>query len=1645
MTDKQLSSKRIIVVLGMHRCGTSVITRALSTLGVDLGDHLMPPSDGNNDKGFWEDIDFNQLNIELLQALGHDWHSLTPVNPNEWLHPELDKFKARAKEIVRSKFQNTDCFGVKDPRMARTMPFWIEIFEDLALDTAYIIAYRNPGSAARSLAARDGFELEKGYFLWQEHMLLSLKYSENSLRVIVDYDLILKKPNDQIKRIADALNLNFDTDNAALNEFNEHFLEKSLRHHSVELEELKVDDAAPASITRLSKLISSMASDQIADDAEAKNHVDALFIDIFDDFPAYKLMRILDQRATELLTAGWEKDLQIEQQKKDYSDAHKTISNLEFQVENLKNSSAEQKSKITELEEQVAAELKHKKVLSELLDNHAIQINELLKTTSRYSSGRFLLKALARLVAKRILAFKTVNEKKIKSKILAMGLLDEQFYLNTYKDVKNAKLNALDHYLDHGWQEGRAPSEHFSTTYYLEAYEDVQRTGINPLVHYVRHGHKEGRSIFDVTGHRYQFKQAKSASNKYITLVKLLINDPVLIRRFLAEAKRSGVHQAIALAKSRVQRELRHPQAAVQALNSASMLEYGLYKVVPFNLNPYLHDMPSMAAKKIAVHLHFFYEDMGERCVEYLNNIPLEFDLFVSVQPKADIERITKFFSEHLTHSGQIFVEHSQNRGRDIAPLICLFGRKLSEYDYIGHFHTKKSPHREDLNEWFDALMMTLCGESKQVAQIFKLLEDDAKVVYAAGNQVVPGDDGWSDNKEIAKEVLERYTDFDIANFPSVEFPQGTMFWATTESIRDYLLLPLKYEDFPAEPILPDATLAHALERLLLIFSTKTPGRNYRIEARSLSSVPLAYYEEQKDYASSIAHDTIKVLAYYLPQFSPNPENDEWHGKGFTEWHKVRAANPLFHGHYQQHVPHPDIGYYSLETHHHMAIQAAQMEKAGVHGMIFYHYWFSGKLILEKPAQMLLEHPEINMPFSFCWANENWTRRWDGNEQEILLGQVYSKEDALGFIRYLIPFFKDHRYIKVDGRPLLFVYRPSSMEFVQEYIDIWAAECEDNGIKAPYVVATLTRGATAPQDYGMDAAVERVLQDWTGGAVPDINNQKQPYWPINGSILDYSAVADHYIEKELSNDYTLFRSLVPTWDNTARYGTEAYALDGFTTSKFQNWLEHLIDYSEQNLPEDRRFVVINAWNEWAEGAHLEPDTRFGYGYLNSVGRALSGYKFDDIEYLPMDKTTVVNISVSEYTQKRLSENRELRSAFYQCIKNSSVFSSCTVTVSDEHLLDYLEENGVIVEKTSHVDSGLNLEFNNVYLFPSFTIENLLKMSTRHVGYNICASIRNQESFASSAKQNNGEVSFSQRSGIILKSGLRNAGYKECGNAPCFTLLASDQLISDAPARVSTIIRFHKQGSRKLLKNCLLSLIAQHNCQVHPILAIQDMTPEEVETLKQEISQLPWPVRAFPEFQCYYSTAEAPDLRSLMLNEALKSVKNGYVTFLDYDDVVFPDAYSKMAARLAATGKNATFGRVYSTLVHSDSGLITARDRTYTYGHTFEDFLNVNHAPIHSFMLDISKCNTEAIEYFADMKYMEDYYMTLQLFTKNETDWKSLETDFFVGDYIHRIDSEDSNTLAINDKDQRASLLSSEPYLLSEKRIKELRTRVSQAI
>ena len=285
------STKRLFVVLGTHRAGTSAVTRALQVLGVELGDHLMPAAKSNNEKGFWEDLDVNSLNIELLSAIGHDWHTLALIPRDELIRDALKPFHMRAVELLREKTKTTDTFGLKDPRFGRLLRFWKSVFKHLEYDVSYIIAIRNPLSVVRSLQARDNFASEKSYYLWLEHMVPIILETASSRRVVVDYDLLMDNPAHEIGRMARALGLEQRIDPVRLEEFQRDFLDAGLRHTRYSLKDIQLDLAAPPQISPAFELLTRLAMDDLPiDSPEVQDHFESVSTQLNEMAPALRYL-----------------------------------------------------------------------------------------------------------------------------------------------------------------------------------------------------------------------------------------------------------------------------------------------------------------------------------------------------------------------------------------------------------------------------------------------------------------------------------------------------------------------------------------------------------------------------------------------------------------------------------------------------------------------------------------------------------------------------------------------------------------------------------------------------------------------------------------------------------------------------------------------------------------------------------------------------------------------------------------------------------------------------------------------------------------------------------------------------------------------------------------------------------------------------------------------------------------------------------------------------------------------------------------------------------------------------------------------------------------------------------------------------------
>ena len=375
-------------------------------------------------------------------------------------------------------------------------------------------------------------------------------------------------------------------------------------------------------------------------------------------------------------------------------------------------------------------------------------------------------------------------------------------------------------------------------------------------------------------------------------------------------------------------------------------------------------------------------------------------------------------------------------------------------------------------------------------------------------------------------------------------------------------------------------------------------------------------FEEFDPQIAAQAPPRAKVVAFYLPQFHSIPENDEWWGKGFTEWSNVARGYPRFADHYQPRVPR-DLGFYDLGHGETLASQVELARAAGIHGFSFYYYWFDGKRLLERPVERFLADSSIDLPFCVTWANENWTRRWDGYEDEILIAQSYDPECDTALVDDLQRYFEDPRYIRLQGRPLFLLYRidriPDAAERIERWRELWSSRHGEE----PLIFMAHAFGSADPYAFGLDGAFEfpphKLLQ-----RLPAINSQLAVLDPkFSGHVVSYDDVVAEALA-EPAAEYPLIRTASPSWDNDARRQGAGLTLHGSTPAAYERWLRALSNTAARQPIFGEPLVLVNAWNEWAEAAYLEPDVHYGAAYLNATARALCADRSSDVRIAPQE-------------------------------------------------------------------------------------------------------------------------------------------------------------------------------------------------------------------------------------------------------------------------------------------------------------------------------------------------------------------------------------------------------------------------------------------
>lgn len=371
-----------------------------------------------------------------------------------------------------------------------------------------------------------------------------------------------------------------------------------------------------------------------------------------------------------------------------------------------------------------------------------------------------------------------------------------------------------------------------------------------------------------------------------------------------------------------------------------------------------------------------------------------------------------------------------------------------------------------------------------------------------------------------------------------------------------------------------------------------------------------------------------KLIAFYFPQFHTFPENDIWWGKGFTDWDLVKKAKPLFKGHIQPNIP-LDGDYYNPCKKETWEKQIAIAKKYAVSGFMIYHYWFDGKLLLEKPLECLLKNKDLDMPFCICWANETWTRAWIGKPTEILIEQTHNPDKNLWIkhFNYLLPFLKDDRYIKIDGKPVFVIYQPQLLKGTEKLFELWDKMAKENGLKGLYMIANKNhKYGMAPSflanyngllkfqprevhttHYNQKNFIDRfqflrcIPERWMGYL------RKIKYKIYDYQIIDSKIIWRNLLENAYKNEYSeynldIYESAYFSWDNTPRYGKKARI---FTELDRKEKIKYLKNLREKAVLAGSPYVFFNAWNEWSEGTYLEPDTKREYENLEVIKEVFS--------------------------------------------------------------------------------------------------------------------------------------------------------------------------------------------------------------------------------------------------------------------------------------------------------------------------------------------------------------------------------------------------------------------------------------------------------
>ena len=827
------------------------------------------------------------------------------------------------------------------------------------------------------------------------------------------------------------------------------------------------------------------------------------------------------------------------------------------------------------------------------------------------------------------------------------GLFSRAWYLGQYQDVSNSGVDAIEHYLRRGASEGRDPNRYFDSDWYLQQNPDVASAGINPLVHYIRKGAEEGRDpspFFNTKQYRQNPLVTASGLNPLTYYLRSLMDEAVdcpdvlpPIDAKIANSEATGFvpdgspsHvEGSAVLETRAENSIQDVAADTSGVNEL-WNTYNVSASNPTNVDmthEYEPPLPSLAVQR-----HHRVAQLNLTPPEIISIRDVEtFDLTTSLElrrpSEVDASIIIpvcgelKYTLECLLSIARYTSDVSyevivvDDCSADLTPTTLpkvenlVYLRNETNLGFLRSCNRGASKARGTylifLNNdaqvtpgWLSALIETFDLHDRVGAVGPKILYPDGRL-QEAGAMV---------NRDGTSTLIGLFDDPQLPRFNS---PREVVYCSGVCLLieKDVFLKLDGFDESFAPAYCEDCDLSFRLRRIGLRVIYKPDSVIYHhlsvTSGKSFKNAALVQNQQKlvERWQREIDEiNDVKLIAFYLPQFHPTPENDQWWGKGFTEWTNVTKARPNFLGHYQPHLP-ADLGFYDLRLPEAREQQARLAKRYGIYGFCYYYYWFAGKRLLHQPLERMLQTNNPDMPFCLAWANENWTRKWDGQEQEILIAQQHSENDDRAVMSDLIRYLRHPNYIRINGKPLLVIYRPGLFPNIKATTEMWRDQCLKEGVGEVYLVLAesfeFALSLVHPGSLGFDASVEFPPHGMSAPVAPQgkvINPE------FSGILHDYRQIVEDYLRLPIPG-HVKFRSVMPRWDNTPRRQNDPLMFVHASARAYQTWLEAIMEITREQNFGDERLVFINAWNEWGEGNHLEPDRKYGHAFLEATRNA----------------------------------------------------------------------------------------------------------------------------------------------------------------------------------------------------------------------------------------------------------------------------------------------------------------------------------------------------------------------------------------------------------------------------------------------------------